>query len=52
MLLMPNGKMGGRLWKYILDFARLAQTEKWNYFVLKSWEIQLQSVHNIGHNQL
>jgi hypothetical protein len=50
LLLMPNGKMETDYEKYILDFARLAQNEKWNFLLVQSWEIQLQSVRNIGRN--
>jgi hypothetical protein len=37
--------------KYILDFARLAQSEKWNCFVLgRNSVMPLQNVLSIGHN--
>jgi hypothetical protein len=39
--------------KYILDFARLAQSEKWNCFVLgRNSVMPLQNVLSIGHNWL
>jgi hypothetical protein len=36
--------------KYILDFARLAQSEKWNFVLGRNSVMPLQNVLSIGHN--